>query len=609
MRPLELLAPAKDAATARDAIIHGADAVYIGAHSFGARSRAVNSLDDLRQVVEFAHPYGVKVYATVNTIIYDHELKAAEKMIRELYDIGIDALIVQDLAILKMDIPPIPLHASTQCDTRTPEKARMLRDCGFEQIVVARELSLEQLRDICQSVDVPVEAFVHGALCVCYSGDCQASFVNNGRSANRGECAQMCRLPYDLLDAKGNTIGRQKHYLSLKDMNRIDSLSEMAEAGVSSFKIEGRLKDSVYVKNVVAAYRRALDKVIESNPDQYYRPSRGLTATTFTPSLDKSFNRGFSSYFLTPSAPTRIATFDSPKALGQLVGRVVAAKGKVVEAKLSCQLANGDGLSFITPQGATGGFRVNRAERSKLILQSEISLPAGTSLYRSFDKSWEDSMKGTTATRVIPVDIELKALTDSGVVALSAQIDGLKGAITVSAAFKAEPSLRPDNGYRRSQMAKLGNTIFSLRDFVDEAEGLSIPASVLSDLRRQLVEAMMAALLASSPSNSSMHGKKPACKVDLKGVAIDRHANVANHLARQFYEEAGAGSIEPAIEVSGKSGKGLRVMTTRYCLRRELGKCLKANPADKPELYLRGANFTYRLDFDCPNCRMTVTTC
>lgn len=610
--PLELLAPARDLATAREAILHGADAVYIGAPSHGARARAVNSLDDIRALVEFAAPYGVKVYVTVNTIIYDDEIGDVERMIRSLYSIGVDALIVQDMGILEMDLPPIELHASTQCDTRAPEKARFLEDSGFGQIVIARESSLKEIREICSEVSVPVEAFVHGALCVCYSGDCQASFVATGRSANRGECAQMCRLPYDLIDENGRTLGCRKHFLSLKDMCRLDSLAEMADAGVTSFKIEGRLKDKSYVKNVTAVYRQALDSLIDANPDRYCRASRGEMSLDFTPSAERSFNREFTRYFLRPADARALSTPSTPKALGCYVGTVKSSKGKIIEAQLTEGLANGDGLSYIDPTGQTGGFRVNRADGNRMSLSDAVQLPAGTRLFRSFDKQWEEKMGRQTATRLIPIDMRLarncKGLT------LEGKIDGLASPVAVTADADMQPALKPDNGYRRSQLAKLGNTILKLRNFDDQLGDVFVAASILSDLRRRLTEAVMSTLRATRrvALRRRLHAA-PKLADDCR--RLTRHENVANRLARKFYEKAGATSIEPAIEVKMPQDTEITVMTTRYCLRREVGKCLRKEGADfglfpdKTKSWtLRGQGLIYRLDFDCANCRMSVVS-
>ncbi len=610
--PLELLAPARDLATAREAILHGADAVYIGAPSHGARARAVNSLDDIRALVEFAAPYGVKVYVTVNTIVYDDEIEDVERMIRRLYSIGVDALIVQDMGILEMDLPPIELHASTQCDTRTPEKARFLEECGFGRIVIARESSLKEICEICSQTSVPVEAFVHGALCVCYSGDCQASFVATGRSANRGECAQMCRLPYDLIDENGCTLGCRKHFLSLKDMCRLDSLAEMADAGVTSFKIEGRLKDASYVKNVTAVYRQALDSLISANPDRYCRASRGEISLNFAPSAERSFNRAFTRYFLRPADARALSTPSSPKALGRFVGTVKYSEGKMIEAQLTDELANGDGLSYIDPTGQTGGFRVNRAERNRISLLDAVQLPAGTRLFRSFDKQWEEKMEHPTATRLIPIDMRLvrncKGLT------LEGRIDGLVSPIAVTADVDLQSAIKPDNGYRRSQLAKLGNTIFKLRNFDDRLGECFVAASTLSDLRRRLAEALTATLRATR--RVALRRRVSALpKLPDDCRRVNRHANVANSLARKFYEKAGAVSIEPAIELEMPRKAELTVMITRYCLRRELGKCLRKEGADcglcpdrAKSWTLRGQGLDYRLDFDCANCRMYVVS-
>lgn len=346
MRYLELLAPARNADTAISAILAGADAVYMGASSHGARKDAANSIDDIRRVTDFAHQFNAKVYATVNTIIYDRELRDVERLITDLYHSGTDALIVQDMGILRMDIPPIELHASTQCDIRSVEKARFLAEVGFTRLVLPRELSLREIEEIHSAVpDTELEAFIHGALCVSYSGDCRASFMTGGRSANRGECAQICRLPYTLTDSRGRKFMEDKHLLSLRDLNRSDSLGAMADAGVCSFKIEGRLKEEGYVKNTVAWYSRILDRVVGESGGNYRRLSAGRSNAGFNPSPEKSFNRGFTTYFLSGHAPVKgIASFDTPKATGTPVGKVKRCEGKVIIAELSAQLANGDGL-------------------------------------------------------------------------------------------------------------------------------------------------------------------------------------------------------------------------------------------------------------------------
>jgi putative protease len=607
LKQLELLAPARDLATAREAILHGADAVYIGAQSFGARSKAGNSIADIEQLVKFAAPFGVKVYVTVNTIIYDEELGRVERLIHQLYAIGVDALIVQDMGLLKLNLPPIALHASTQCDTRTPEKAKFLADAGFEQIVIARELSLSQTAAIAQSTDAKIEAFVHGAICVCYNGDCQASYVTTGRSANRGECAQMCRLPYDLLDADANVVKRGRHLLSLRDMKRIDSLTEMIEAGVTSFKIEGRLKDIAYVKNVTAAYRLALDEIIAANPDKYSRASRGQSDISFTPSLDKSFNRRYTEYFLHDAQPGSMATINTPKSIGEAVGKVKSRRGKAIEIATTVAINNGDGMTYLSADGRVEGFRVNRAKGNLIFPAQKIDIPAGTPLYRNLDKSWEERMEQPTARRFIDIALTLRQAGPRRLV-LEATADGL-GRVGVSCDADISPVKKPDNGYRERTLTKLGDTIYRATSLEDNLDGLFVPASTLSALRRQLTDALTATAMARHiPSR-----RKPA-KEELRlpeGVKLSRHDNIANAKAEEFYRSCGVnGKIAKAIELTPieQRDKELRVMTTRYCLRRELGYCLRKNEGKnlKGPLYLAGNGFAYRLDFDCRRCGMSV---
>jgi len=362
MRDLELLAPAADKNVAREAILHGADAVYMGGPSHGARKKASNSLADIRETVEFAHRFRARVYVTVNTLVYPHEIREVERLVWNLYLCGVDAIIVQDMSLLRMNLPPIALHASTQCDTRTPEKALFLQEVGFSQIVLARELSLQEIDTICRTVGVPVECFIHGALCVSYSGRCAASQVSVGRSANRGECAQMCRMPYTLRNGRGEVVERDKYLLSLRDFNASELIPQMIEAGVSSFKIEGRLKEADYVKNVTAAYRAIIDKVIASNPGKYRRSSYGESKISFTPRLDKSFNRGFTDYFLNGRKPASMASLLTPKSMGEII----------TDTRL---LHNGDGISFFNTKGEYEGVGVNRVENGRIIGSRPFRLP------------------------------------------------------------------------------------------------------------------------------------------------------------------------------------------------------------------------------------------
>lgn len=609
-RPLELLAPARNADIAREAILHGADAVYIGAPSHGARAKAGNSIDDIRSLVDFATPFGVKIYVTVNTIIYDDEIKDVEAMIWQLYNIGVDALIVQDMALLEMNLPPIQLHASTQCDTRDAAKARWLQEIGMSQIVIARETDIDTIRDIAAAVNVPIEAFVHGALCVSYSGDCRASQILTGRSANRGNCAQMCRLPYTLIDGNGKIAGK-KHYLSLRDMNRLTFIGEMADAGVSSFKIEGRLKDASYVKEVTLAYRNALDRIIEANPDRYCRASRGVVTASFTPDLSKSFNRGYTDYFLHNDRSRSIrdyamASLDSPKALGENVGRVRRAGPSGIEASLTASLVNGDGLSYITPDGDTGGFRANRVSGKTIFPAERVSLPPGTKLYRSYDKMREETLSRNTSTRLIPIDISITRHGDD-TIALSANTEGI-GTVTVTTTLQYQKAQNDPVEHRRRQLSKWGDTIFTVAGYDDRIPDEFIAASLLADMRRRLASALMSTLAArkeiSRNSKSAAHILPPA------GASLSHRANVSNSLAEKFYKKCGVTDIEPAIELKNRNtgSAQLTLMETRYCIRRQLGACLKeGGGATLPEpLTLRGQGFEFNLSFDCKNCMMRV---
>ena len=605
---MELLAPARSIAIAREAILHGADAVYIGAPSHGARAKAGNRIDDIKELVKFAAPFGVKIYVTVNTIIYDNELADVEKMLWDLYAAGVDALIVQDMGILELNRPPIQLHASTQCDTRNAEKARWLQDIGMSQIVIAREADLSTIREISAAIDVPIEAFVHGALCVSYSGDCRASQVIMGRSANRGNCAQMCRLPYTLIDGNGKIVG-EKHYLSLRDMNRLANLGEMADAGVSSFKIEGRLKDASYVKDVTLAYRKALDMLIEANPNKYCRASRGVVKASFIPDLGKSFNRGYTDYFLHAdngiSKYKNIASLNSPKSLGEYVGSVKSCTAKGIESSLTTTLVNGDGLSYITNDDKIGGFRVNRADGKFIYPAERIILPAGTKLYRSHDKAREDMLSRPTAKREIPIEISISRNNDD-TIALTGKIDGVGETVITAAQPKIQANNNPRE-HRQRQLMKWGDTIFSVEKYEDNIGEEFVPASILTDMRRQLAEALISTLSAQRVITRA--ASTSTYTLPAEGKHLNYRTNVSNKAAQRFYKKCGVEEIEPAIEVAkAHRRKGLMLMETRYCVRRKIGACLKEGGEKlyAEPLTLRGQGFEMRLEFDCKNCKMRV---
>ncbi len=610
-RQLELLAPARNAEIAIAAIDHGADAVYMGAAHHGARHQAGNSLEDISKVVEYAHRFNVRVYVTLNTLIYDDEIKSVRQLVWQLYRAGVDALIVQDMALLEMQLPPIALHASTQCDICTPERARFLQNVGFSQLVLARELTLDEIKAIRDVTTVPLEAFVHGALCVSYSGNCQASYMITGRSANRGECAQMCRLPYDLIDGNGSTVISGAHLLSLNDMNRLSQLEPMIEAGISSFKIEGRLKDVEYVKTVVAAYRRELDAIINMHRDKYCRSSLGNITFSFKPVLEESFNRGYTDYFLTRRQPQgTMASFDTPKKMGLKVGTVISCNNKTITVKSSDTFNNGDGFTYKTPDGQLRGFRINRAEGNKLILNTPISIKPGTTLYRNFNSAYSTIMRQTTATRHIPVEMTLRHATTNIIALDISLVDNQKITATATVALnQLTEAQKPQTQTRLATLGKLGDTVYTLTTLHDLAGNLFIPLSLLSALRRDAIAALDTARKASYTYD---YRRATTCKSPLlAGQELKYSDNVANRLAREFYTRQGVHSIEPALEVERKpSGTPTRVMLTRYCLRRELGRCLKT-PAGRQlqgPLKLKGSNFTLDLEFDCRQCQMAVYT-
>lgn len=592
MRELELLAPASNKEIAKEAILHGADAVYIGATSHGARSKACNSIEDIAEIVLFAHQYRARVYVTVNTLVYDDEIVKVEKLIGQLYRVGVDAIIVQDMGILRMNLPPIELHASTQCDTRTLEKAIFLEKSGFSQIVLARELSLEEIRTICEGVHVPIECFIHGALCVSYSGRCQASEKCSGRSANRGECSQMCRLPYILRNGKDEVILKDRYLLSLSDFNASSHIGELIEAGVSSFKIEGRMKDVDYVKNVTAAYRKKIDDIINRFPEKYCRSSFGKVNHFFTPVLEKSFNRGFTDYFLNGRGDRKMASIFTPKSLGEKIDSIT-------------ELHNGDGISYYNPSTEEyEGVRINKVENGRIVTARKITFPKNVELRRTFDHEWQKCMERKTAERRIKVDF---VLDESGITACDER--GLQVRIPLT----CEKQVAKKPMEIRHIFEKLGNTIYYLGEFKNKLNlSTFIPASVLTSLRRDVLELL-------DRENLSTYRFGYRRKEDKEFEYLDNNLesrdNVANRLAMDFYKSHGVKNIELALEVLPRrevKEKERVVMTTRYCLRRELG-CCKKNPQDR-KLYSRliepltitsGPN-TFRLEFDCKNCEMNV---
>ena len=608
MRALELLAPAKNLECGIAAIDHGADAVYIGASRFGARVAAGNRVDDIRRLCDYAHPFGVKVYVTVNTILYDDELEATRQLLQELQQAGVDAILVQDMAILEMrkeklemgnyDEPFPILHSSTQTDNRTPEEVRWLRDLGFSRVVLARELSVEEIAAIHREVpDVELEVFVHGALCVSYSGICYASQHCFGRSANRGECAQFCRMKFSLVDAEGREVEHDRHLLSLKDMNQSDYLEELIEAGATSFKIEGRLKDVPYVKNVTAAYSQRLNQIISRHPDQYCRSSKGECHYTFTPDLNRTFNRGYTNYFLHGRQPD-IASFDTPKARGEFVGTVKEIRHDSFNVAGTASFANGDGLCFFNKERQLVGFRANRVVGNRIYpYRMPQGLLSGMRLYRNNDQEFERLLSRPSAERKIPIRLSLRAVDDGF------ELNGIR--------FTAEHQMaqKPQRENIIRQLTKLGDTIYTCEE-VDIPEDFNyfIPNSVLSEMRRTLMEKMRNEIfgmrnddIRTNPCSANRGYQHSSFLTS--HFSYPYLSNISNRLSQQFY-----GSKElTAYELKGGSGP---IMQCRHCIRYALGYCVKhggLRPTwHEPLSLVLGDGRRFRLEFDCQHCQMNV---
>lgn len=619
MRKLELLAPAKDLKCGIAAIDCGADAVYIGAARFGARQAVGNSIDDINELCEYAHKFGCKVYVTVNTIIYDNELEDTQKLLNELGRIGVDAILVQDMGITKLQLPQnVALHASTQTDNRSAEKVEWLARHNFDRVVLARELSLEEIRNIHRRVpQTELEVFVHGALCVSYSGVCYASEYCFGRSANRGACAQFCRMKFDLTDKDGNEIINQAHLLSLKDMCRIDSLELLADAGVTSFKIEGRLKDINYVRNVTAAYSNQLNEIISRRGSEYERASSGVCDIRFTPNLNKTFNRGFTDYFLN-GRTSDLASFYTPKAMGEYVGKVKEIRGNSFNVAGTTSFANGDGLCFINSNNELEGFRINRAEGNRLFpLRMPRGLRKGIALYRNSDQLFEKELNGDNGQRKLGIRINIKASAEG--LHIEAKTCDEKLHINLQKDISLEKAQKSQVDNIKRQISKFGNTIFTVEDVIVEPTDFPwfIPNSILAEIRRQATDELMGRLSEMSENQKDTKTKDQAQQLPDNGK-VSFHSissyqqpymyNIANRLAHSFYEQEGMSDITPAFEIRKPSSP--LVMQCRYCLRHELGQCKKSHKQSgllKEPLHLRLADGrTFRLEFDCKKCQMNI---
>ncbi|MCE9685474.1 U32 family peptidase [Shewanella sp. AS16] len=607
---LELLAPAKNADYGIEAIRHGADAVYIGGPAFGARHTAGNSVEDIARLCAFAHRYHAQVFVTFNTILLDDELEEARQLIWTVYEAGADAIIVQDLGLLELELPPIALHASTQMDNRVPAKVAFLEHVGFSQVVLARELSLKQIRAVAAETQMRLEFFVHGALCVAYSGQCYISEAYTDRSANRGECSQQCRMPGNLKTRQGEVIASNDHMLSLKDNNQTDNLETLIDAGIRSFKIEGRLKDLSYVKNVTAHYRQQLDAIMARRPE-FQSASHGRCSYNFTPDPDKSFNRGKTDYFVHERKPG-ISDFRTPKYLGLDVGKVSKIGKDYIVVDSDAEFHNGDGLGYFAANyqqarlsdDKLSGFRVNRAEGKTLYLtQVPKDLQLGATLYRNKDQAFEALLAKESAERLLMLDFQL-ADRDGGLALTAA--DRYGHSVTVHADFDKQQAkdLERNRDSLTKNLGKLGNTDYQLGEVtLGDAAAVFVPASVLNGLRREAVEALDKAriqgYLRPTPWQRDDSARFPQRSLTYLG-------NVANQKAKDFYTRHGVVSIRDAYEVRPVKGDA-PLMITKHCIRYSYNMCPKEVPgikADPLEMELGGKQF--KLVFDCHKCEMLL---
>ncbi len=600
---LELLSPAGDADIGMAAIDAGADAVYIGAPRFSARAAAGVSAADLERLIKHAHLYRSRVYVALNTILTDAELAEALDIIREIDALGADGLILQDAGLLEMDLPPIPLIASTQMHNSTPEKVKFLEDAGFWRVILARELSLHDIAGIRrQTRTIELEAFVHGALCVSYSGQCYMSQAVAGRSGNRGVCAQPCRSHYTLIDGAGRPIVQNSYLLSLRDMNRLAALPDLIAAGVTSFKIEGRYKGISYVKNVTAAYRQSIDRFIDGHPE-YRRAGSGACAFDFTPDVHRTFNRGYTSYFLS-GRQEKIASLHTPKSIGQPLGKITALGRDCFQADVS-GLQNGDGLCFFTRRNELAGFRVERVEKGRIFPGSMKDLETGVVLYRNFDAAFERILKKATGNRRIAVELDFQQ-DPSGIRLTAQDEDGCTAEVKRDIAFTRPRSGEKAREEIQKHLTRAGNTPYRITKLaIAPRKPGFLSASLLNGLRRDVLEKLTAGRLAVYPRRSVPFSPNDA---PYPQKSLDFCANVLNAKARQFYERHGATVAEPAFETL-PSVAGKTIMTARYCIRYQLEMCPKGQAPENtvPEpLRLRDAHHVYRLEFDCRTCRMKV---
>ncbi len=605
-KKIEILSPAKNLVQGMAAINAGADAVYIGAPQFGARSNATNSVEDIHELVKYAHLFKAQVFVVINTILYDHELADCKKLIYQLYTIGVDALIVQDMAIMEMDLPPIVIHASTQANNRDPKHVKFLKDAGIKRVVLARELNLDQIKDISNATDVELEFFVSGALCVSFSGNCYMSIAGGERSANRGSCAQNCRLPYNLIDGTGKTLIANSHLLSIKDLDLSNQLPNLIEAGITSFKIEGRLKDMVYVKNNTAYLRKKLDAFLENN-NTYQKASSGKTHYNFEAEMDRSFNRGYTDYFVNKRTE-KIGSWESPKSQGQLIGKLIETKANGYIIENYDKLNNGDGLYFINEEGDPDGMQINIIINNIVVPNTFKTIKSGTVIYRNSDASFNKLVEREDSTiRKISVSLKFSE-TNDGFQLTATDEDGHKSI----SFFQSEKDLAKNEESTipniKKNLSKTGNTPFIVDEIdVVFSSNWFLPISKINEIRREVLEQLIETRITEYHREEFQVAKTdhpyPVSKLDFT-------YNVSNQLARSFYKRHGVTEIEKAFELQWDPGKS-RVMTTKYCVKYELGKCSRFQKATMGEkvvepLTLKQGENEYKLKFNCKPCEMEI---
>jgi 23S rRNA 5-hydroxycytidine C2501 synthase len=606
-KKIEILAPAKNLYQGMAAVNAGADAVYIGASLFGARTNATNSLEDIEEMVRYAHLFKAKVFVPINTILYDNELESCRQLIHDLYRIGVDALIIQDMAILEMDLPPIVLHASTQANNRDAAHVKFLADAGIQQVVLARELNLHQVQEIHEATDVALEFFVTGALCVSFSGNCYMSVANGERSANRGSCAQNCRLPYQLIDGKGETLIENSHLLSIKDLDLSEELPNLIKAGISSFKIEGRLKDIVYVKNNTSYLRKKLDAFLEENSDKYQKASSGKTFYNFEPGLDRSFNRGYTDYFVN-HRHAKIGSWDSPKSKGQYIGKLLETKQNGYRIENHEMLNNGDGLCFQVENGEFEGVLVNIIVNDLVVPNNLKTLPVGTAIYRNLDAEFIRMVENeNSAVRKIGVKMQFVE-TENGFSLHVTDEDGHQTTAYLETPKEAAKNTEGVLENIQKNLAKTGQTPFMAEEVtVHFTKAWFLPNSKVNEVRRQALEQ-----LAEIRIKEYHREERDLVKTDhdYPVKSLDFTYNVSNKMSRAFYKRHGVTDIEKAFELQWDPGKS-RVMVTKYCVKYELGKCARFQRETMgvklaEPLTLKHGEVEYKLKFNCKPCEMEI---